>query len=169
MQSVILFTTVDSIRASVGLDAADVPDDLIQAQNLGMQFTLDLGTWYPGDYQADWIASGLNPAAPIGDDIVNITPAQRRGYMLSVYSMWFGAYAVIQTLLAIPQRISDGKDEIQRFQGINLEKMLARVKQNVDGVKDVILAEVNPPGVSVAAGLGATLVSPESYDPVTGQ
>jgi len=165
MATAILYTTIEAIRASVGLDEADVPNELILNQNLKMQFILDLDTWYPSIYEDDWIDSGFDPLSEGDASIVSIDALERKGYLLSAYSMWFGAYRLIETMLAVPQKISDGKDEVQRFNGINLEKILGRVRDNLVSVKTVI---VNESANTTTAVLGMSVAVSESYDPVTG-
>lgn len=165
MPTAILFTTIEAIRSCVGLDVADVPDELILNQNLRMQFILDLDTWYPATYEDDWVDSGFDPLDLSDQDIVAIDASERKGYLLSNYSMWFGALRLVESLMAIPQKISDGKDEIQRFSGINLEKMLDRVATNLASVKTVITNEASS---TTTAVLGVTRAESESYDPITG-
>jgi len=165
MATAILFTTIEAIRASVGLDVADVPDAIILDKNLRMQFILDLDTWYPAVYEDDWLNAGFDPLDESETEILTITPEERKGYLLSTYSMWFGAYKLVETLLAIPQKISDGKDEIQRFNGINLEKMLERVADNIKILKTTIKEENT---VESTVVLGMSRVASTSYDPVTG-
>lgn len=165
MATAILYTTIEAIRSCVGLDIADVPDELILSQNLKMQFILDLDTWYPNVYEDDWVDSGFDPLDTSDQDIVTIDAAERKGYLLSNYSMWFGALRLVESLLVIPQKISDGKDEIQRFSGIDLEKMLARVANNVSSIKSIVINEAASPSDAV---LGVSRAISESYDPVTG-
>ena len=165
MATAILYTTIESIRSCVGLDVADVPDELILGKNLRMQFILDLDTWYPAVYEDDWSDADFDPTDDSDSEIIAISPTERKGYLLSNYSMWFGAYRLIESLLAIPQKISDGKDEIQRFQGINLEKMLERVRQNMATVRTLIEQENTNTTYEI---LGVSRVESESYDPVTG-
>lgn len=165
MATAILYTTIEAIRSCVGLDAADVPDQLVLDQNLKMQFTLDLDTWYPAVYEDDWVDSAFDPLDDSDQDIVAIDASQRKGMLLSNYSMWFGALRTVESLLVIPQKISDGKDEVQRFSGINLEKMLERISTNLAAVKSII---VNEASSTTSAVLGVSRVEPESYDPVTG-
>lgn len=165
MATQILYTTIESIRACVGLDAADVPDSLITDQGLRIQFIIDLDTWYSGDYETDWDASGFDPLDVSDIDIVSASVVERKGYLLSAYSMWFAASKLLETLLVMPQKISDGKDELQRFSGINLEKMLERVKGNAASLKAVI---VNEAASTTTAVLGASRVESQTYDPITG-
>ena len=124
MTTAILYTTVEAIRTCVGVDGADVVDLMIQDQGLKIRFTSDLDSWYPSaSYVADWESSGFDPTEDTGVDIETPTTEERKGHLLSAYSMWFGAASLLQTMLAIPQKISDGKNEVQRFQGIDLEKI----------------------------------------------
>jgi hypothetical protein len=142
MTTAILYTTVEAIRASIGVDDDDVVDLMIQDQGLKIRFTSDLDSWYPGGaYVTDWEDSGFDPTEDTGVDIETPSAAERKGHLLSTYSMWFGAASLLQTMLAVPQKISDGKNEMQRFSGIDLEKIYERVLGNKAALKEVILQE----------------------------
>ena len=165
MATAVLFTTVEAIRSCVGLDVADLPDSIVMGQNLKTQFTTDLDGWYPEDYVAVWSAGGYDPTDATDQDIATPTAAERKAHLLSIYSMWFGAYRAIESLLAIPQSNSDGKNELRRFANIDLEALIKRVQSNVTLYKGVVLEEVSSVSAVV---LGPSVVGDTGYDPVTG-
>ena len=165
MATPILYTTVEAIRACVGLDEADLPDEVINSQTLKTQFTVDLDGWYPANYVDDWAASDYDPTDESDSEITATTAVERRGHLLSLYSMWFGAYRAIETLMVIPHNTSDGKNEIKRFSNLNLEKMLDRVRSNLEAQKGKILEELSSTSVT---SLSPVSSSSGVYDPITG-
>lgn len=165
MATPILYTTVEAIRSCVGLDSADLPDELITSQTLKTQFTVDLDSWYPGDYISDWSSADYDPTDESDPEIEATSAATRRGHLLSLYSMWFGAYRAIETLLSIPQANSDGKNDIKRFANIDLERLLDRVRANMQAQKQTILEEQSTSTTSLLAPVTSTS---SIYDPVTG-
>jgi len=165
MATAVLFTTVEAIRSCVGLDVADLPDAIVLSQNLKTQFTTDLDGWYPSDYVSIWSAGNYDPTDDSDQAIATPSAAERAAHLLSVYSMWFGAYRVIESLLAVPQSNSDGKNELRRFANIDLEALIQRVRSNMTLYKGVILEEVSSVSATV---LGPVVVEDTGYDPVTG-
>ena len=85
--------------------------------------------------------------------------------LLRLYSMWWCAYRAASMVFAIPEKISDGKAEMKRFNSIDLE-----------GIADEALLQANKYKVKLQEALGSAVVtssyslmgsaSPD-YDPVT--
>lgn len=168
MPTAIIYTTIESIRACAGLDEADVDNTFINNMNLRLQFMLDLDSWYEGSYTDDWEASQYDPTAQ-ANEVTQIQDSERKGFLLSNYAMWFGAHRLLETLLAIPQKISDGDNVVQRFNGIDLEKMLLRVDKNLSTTKNSILkGSASAATINEGSVLGVSRVTSTTYDPITG-
>lgn len=168
MATPILYTTVEAVQAALGLDEADLPANILTTQTLKTQFMLDMDEWYPGDYVDDWDASIYDPAEDALDQDILSAPsaADKTAMQLSIYSMWFAAYRAIETLLVIPEKVSNGKDEMSRPRTLDLKDMRDVVKGNVATYKRIIndAAAVT----SVATPLSPVKSTYSGYNPITG-
>lgn len=172
MATEVLYTTIEAIRSSLGLDEADVEDNLILNSSLRSLFILDLKSWYGTDFPTDWTSSGYSAITPTTDVPSSPSDVEELGMALSNYSTWFGADLLITTLLAIPKKISDGSDYIERFGNIDLKEMQKTVADKKLEHKR-LLAKVK--GITLYTGqqtstevLGANVVGNTAQDAVTG-
>ena len=166
----ILFSTTDAVRSCLGLDLSDLSDEMISSQNLKTRFQMDLGSWYVGSYVDHWTASGYDPLDDAADQEIADTPSEDllRGMRLSIYSMWFAAFASIDTMLTVTEKTSDGKNEVSRLRSIDFNAIREIVKGNLETAKSEILEDLAPttntldePLVPVSSDFG-------SYNPITG-
>ena len=168
MATPILFTTVEAVQSALGLDESDLPSSILTTQALKTQFLLDMDEWYPGDYIADWSASIYDPADDeLDQDILSAPSAvDKTAMQLSIYSMWFAAYRAIETLLVIPEKVSNGKDEMARARTLDLKDMRDVVQGNVENYKRIINAAAAV--TSVASPLSPVRSVYSGYNPITG-
>ena len=163
----VLFTTTEAVRSCLGLDESDLPDSTILNQGIKTRFQLDIGSWYTGDYLADWTASGFDPEEEVSDQEIYSSPsvAAMKGMRLSTYSMWFAASAAIDTMLVVTEKTSDGKNEVMRLRKLDMVKIRDIVRANLESSKETILEDV---GSVDSTPLGATKAEFSSYNPITG-
>lgn len=105
------YTTTDAVRGAIGLTDNEVTDEMLVDQNLSAALLLELGVWLP-THKAIYEAGRIN--APTADALTQYN-------MLRLYSMWWCACRAAKMVLAIPEKISDGKAEMKRFNTLNLE------------------------------------------------
>ena len=139
----VLYTTSDSIRASIGVDENDVSDAMIASQNLDMQMIERLSEVIP-TYESIYDGS---------DD------GERR---VELWCQYFGALSLLENaLLAIPQKIQANNDQLSRF-AVDFEL----VKDSLRSKLKILENKINPPVSAIVHGLIG--VSPAGYSPVTG-
>ncbi len=145
---VISYTSTDQIRSVLGLDEADIMDELLVAQNLEIRIRLALEKCIP-DYLT------LLAAKPEMADA------------LKVWAMWYGAVQVANSPLSIAKKLTTGKDAWVRFDvdwehlRVHATEQLRLAKKclkEVAGIKEE--ASLVFPGVGKAA---------PAYDPITGR
>lgn len=137
----ILYTTTDKIRNVLGCDDQDLPDAIIEQQDLDLAMEERLATVYPTHETAS------------GVDI------ERR---LALWCLYFGALQLIETSrLAIAQKIQANTDQIQRFD-TDFDALAATLARKVSKLESAM----NP----TLAGTTPTLFSRAvpGYDPITG-
>ena len=149
------YTSTEAIRACLGIDAEDCPDTYMTDSNLELELLTDLDGWLPTHAT---IFSEGNGATP--------TAAQLRyRNILILYSQWFGAYEMAKRFLTFPQIVSDGKNQINRFPKVELEKVAELAAAQMAKYKGLLDEEVN--GNVVVNQPPIMLVSTPVDDPVS--
>ena len=138
------YTTTAAVRASLGVDDSDIPDEYLLESGLDFELLLDLGEWLP-EYEE--IADGAGEPA------------------LRLYAQWFCALQVSTRKLAFPRMYSDGKTQVQRFYNFDLSEVTESAQQQVTKFKNLLLSFVDRE--EVAEPLPLFGVSTPSIDPVT--
>lgn len=114
----ILYTTSESVRAALGITEREVSDAQMSALNLDIQVELDLDIVYPDHATAKTDAEGGSA-----------TDGQVRIFrLIRMYCQYQGACLMLpgfQNL--IPQKLSDGGFEMQRFAKDDLDKTKAEI------------------------------------------
>lgn len=86
---------------------------------------------------------------------------------LRLYAMWFCVCLAGSAILAIPKKVSNGKDAFERFDATTLAAVIANANQKREAYKDLLLTLTDAqPDVPVFS-MGA--LSSPSYDPVTNE
>ena len=167
MATPIMYTTIEAIRASIGLDASDVPNSVFMDMDLNAKLNLDLGSWYSGDYDADWTTGGYDPTVPSSTNMEVLTDTQKKAYLLSMYSMWFGAESVVLARMSIPQSVSDGENTMSRFKTPDFDKLLEVILSHKMSTKSQIVALTTTTSTSSVI-MGTTSSTNNLVNPVTG-
>jgi hypothetical protein len=163
------YTTFDSIRAVLGVSAKEAKDESLGLPLFESQFLLEM---------AD-VDGGVGAVMAQYNVIAAITPATRTSLQKQLFDIvnMIAAYSVARSMLtgislAAPQKITDGKAAVERFDTDNFDK----VRQGVTGTYGQLLRRLKAvmvqlvPGVNIAArtdriyGVGVGL----GTDPVTG-
>lgn len=164
----VMFTTAEAIRGCIGMSNADIPTDRLLSQHLSIALSIDLESWYSGDYMQDWVDSGFDPVYGAFDQSMENTSVDKhKGYLLSLYSMWFGAYHCIMAPTSITQMYSDGENKSQRFGGYKHSELISVVKSNLKKYRNLLIEANN--GDTSYTILGPSSVGSSHPDPVTGQ
>jgi hypothetical protein len=148
------YTTTDAVRGYLGMDAEDIPEALLLAQDLGEQILVDLDEWLPthATVYADRLA---------GDD------QAKRFRWLKQYSGWYGAWLLANAPLAFIQKFTDGKTELQRFAKPDFRALSKHASGQAQRYRQLLLDAVAGSGAS--AGVSVFIgVSVPNYDPITG-
>jgi hypothetical protein len=130
----ILYTNTDKIRAALGVDDNDVKDARIVALDLEKELKLDFISWLP--LYSAFHTTSVAPSA---------TEAQRNiGDALVLYSMYYCATQVAKTLrLAAPQTVSDGKNALGRFDGIDWQALTINMKERAAFYRTLLLDQTH--------------------------
>jgi hypothetical protein len=154
MEQVTAYTDTNAIRASIGVDSADCEDSLIIDSNLELELEVDLEEWLPT--HATIFSTGNGSGATLSQKL-------QKNYLL-LYAQWFCAYELVCRFLAIPQIVSDGKNQINRFATIDLNQVKTLAGERKSKYRQKLDAAVNSSSVSQ---LTLMRISTPNYDPVT--
>lgn len=150
------YTTADEIRSTAGVDSVDVTDEMMRKLNIGVEMTLDLAKFLPD--HADRYAAGILPGATDEDRNVSVS-------IVAYCKYWGAAYLLGYMQLAIPYLIRDGKNELRRFEDIDLDALAERMSGKAKQHQEFIEEEVGSNEAAVAFGIMGSAVP--DYDPVT--
>ncbi len=137
----ILYTTTDKIRACIGCDIDDLPDEVVNGQDLDLQMEERLATVYPTHESAT-------------GDVV-----ERR---LALWCMYFGALTLIEdSVLALAQKIQSNTDQLQRFD-VDFEALKNDLRRKLGKLEPLLNTSLAGASHSVMGKAG------RGYDVVTG-
>jgi hypothetical protein len=148
----ILYTTTDAIRASVGVQVLEFPDTAFTNQDMATQVKVALTRYVP-DHAARYaagIAPGATEAAVQGSDL------------LKMFCLYWCSIRTVKMILAMRQKVSDGKQEVQRFQ-VRLSELLEALQDQLDEIIEDLSELIEGP-TTAGRIIG---VSKPAYDPVT--
>jgi len=155
-EAITAYTTTDAIRGAIGLTDNEVTDAMLVDQNLALELESDLLGWIPN--HAALYAAGLANGATSAE--------KQQAALLILYSQWFcAAQTVTLMTLGIPQSIADGKDELKRFQALDLDALMARAVSRRDMYKGRLQ---NTEGTTSPTEVSIMAISSPDYDPVAG-
>lgn len=156
MAQISSYTTTETIRACLGIDAEDCPDEMIVNSNLELELQVDLGEWLPdhATVYSDGSGSGATAAQKM-----------QKTYLL-LYAQWYCAAELAARFLLVPQIVTDGKAQMNRFSKIDLEKVAEKASARRGRYRQLLDEAVN--GASdPAASSKLMAISTPAYDPVT--
>lgn len=154
MAQVTSYTTTEAIRGSLGIDAQDCPDRVILDSNLELELEVDLDSWL-----------GAHAALHSAGVAVSATADEKKvkNYIL-LYSQWFCASEMAARFLLTPQIVSDGKNQMNRFARIDLDKVKKLATDRMSKYKTLLDEDVNGAASSIPSLISISI--PDS-DPVT--
>jgi hypothetical protein len=123
---------------------------------LDLELQEDLDSWL--STHAALYAAGEAPAA---------TDSEKRvKNLITLYAQWFCAFEVVSRFLLVPQIVSDGKNQINRFSKIDLQVAQNNAAARMQRYRTALDETVNS-AASAIAGVSIMAVSIPDYDPVT--
>ena len=141
MAITVLYTDTDAIRSVIGVDDADVPDEIITGQNMAMQMEYELDKIFPTH----------------ATDIYSNVLIERK---LQLWCMWFGGLRIAESPPAVAKRYSTGKDEFERFV-IDWEALAAKARKKLAELEEDLV----PTAVANVTLMGKAT---PAYNPITG-
>lgn len=139
----VLYTTVASIRATIGVDENDLPDQMVVDQNLHLAMLERLAEFYPNH-----------------EDLFDTTETIER--RLTLWCQYFGALELIEnTALGIPQKIQANNDQLSRF-AVDFEQLKADLRKKVTNLENRLQDKTSSAAVTIMG------LSVPNYNPVTG-
>lgn len=156
MQTVTNYTTTDAIRGCLGIDEDDCTDDTIVNSNLHKELLVDLDDWLPT--HSTLFDAGKTSTATATD--------KRIQNLIALYSQWFCAYEVACRFLLVPQIVTDGKAQMNRYPNFKLEEMANQAAARRDKYRSLLDQEVNDAPDPIGSAALFSVVVPD-YDPVT--
>lgn len=147
----VLYSDTDAIRAAIGVTDVELPDAMFGAQGLEMQMRVSLyrkvpthGTVYLAGMESDASAADVYAAD-----------------LLALYCMYFGAIRAVEMVLALRQQVSDGKQEVSRF-NVDWQKLTAALQRKLDEIGSALVEAVN----GTTSGVSYFGKASPDYDPV---
>ena len=136
----VLYTSTNAIRSAIGVDGADIENEMITGQGMASQMSLALGKFNP-THATDQFDPTKLPA-------------------LKLWCMWFGALRLAEMPTAIAKKFSTGKDEIERFD-IDWEELKRVARKNLAELQEGIAP-------LVSAGFSIMGKATPDYNPIEG-
>lgn len=152
------YTSTAAVRACLGMDEQDCPDSILLDSSLELELVIDLDEWLATHATIYTTGTAVSPA-PTDEEV-------RLKNLLVLYSQWFCADEIANRFLVAPQIVSDGKNQLNRFANVDLEKMAARAAARRAKYRAALDQAVNGAAPAVTS-VALMQVSTPSYDPVT--
>ena len=149
------YTTAAAVRGCLGVTDNELTDAMLSEQNLGLELEVDLKQWVP-TYSTVY-TTGMAIGAAEADRL--------SASYLTLYAQWFiAAQAVNLMVLAIPQMIADGQNDIRRFQQLDLERLQSAASDRARYYKRLLEEAMGT--ATAAASVSLLSKSVPDYDPV---
>lgn len=151
----ILYTDSDRVLSVTGLSPEDVSDPFIESKDLQRMLSVDLFPWLPTH-------------ATLYNESQALTATETQKYYgdcLILYCTYFCASKVVEALLGIMSKETDGQNEYNRFSSVDLRQLAQDLLTNASRYRHTLtdaLASNPVPNLQQF-----TVVAP-TYDPVTG-
>jgi hypothetical protein len=139
----VLYTTVASIRATIGVDENDLSDAMVVDQNLELVMVERLSEFLP-DYETLFDQSETN---------------ERR---LTLWCQFYGALQLLENAsLGIPQKIQANNDQLSRY-AVDFEQLKIDLRKKLVGLENKLLGRTSTTSFTVMG------ISQPNYNPVVG-
>lgn len=149
------YTTTEAVRGCLGVDQDDCPDRYMVDSQVALELSLDLDGWLPTHaalYTAGTAGSPTTAAKAIAD-------------RLKLYAQWFVALEFANRPLTVPQIVTDGKAQLDRFK-VDLKALAELAAQKVAKYKNELQNAVDGTQ-TVAPYTNYVNVATPGADPVT--
>lgn len=151
------YTDADAIRAAAGVSAVEWSDTQMADLNIADLLLDELDDWLTNHAAIHAAGTGSSPSI---EDVQKLR-------LLRLYSQWFCAAKLIGLGMAWLSGIEDGKNRMERFNRLDLDKLAKRTAANAAKFRGRLLAlESGKATTSTWNQFGK--VSP-GYDPVVGE
>lgn len=132
----IIYTDTDRVRSALGVDSKDLSDKQITDRDIEKELRLDLLSWIP-THGALYDEGQSDTATEVQ---VSIADA------LTLYSTYYCAVQVSRSMqLATPQKISDGKNALDRFANIDWKALQAYLSERMATYKAFLIDNTTTP------------------------
>jgi hypothetical protein len=148
----ILYTSTDAIRASVGVTVLEFPETAFTDQDMSTQVKVALTRYVPN--HATWYSEGTALGAT-ADQV-------HKADLLKMFCLYWCSIRAVKMIMAMRQKVSDGKQEVQRFQ-VRLSELLEALQDQLDEVIEDLIELVD----GTVAPHAVLSLSKPTYDPVT--
>jgi len=152
------YTNTAAVRACLGVDEQDCPDSILLDSNLALELLVDLDEWL-STHATIYTAGTATATTPTDDEV-------RLKNLLVLYAQWFCAYELANRFLTVPQIVSDGKNQMNRFAKIDLSKVAELSGARRQKYRAALDTAVNS-APDYTSGIALMQVSIPDYDPVT--
>ena len=149
------YTNTDAVRGCLGVDQDDCPDRYMVDSQVALELSLDLDGWLPTHatlFTAGTTGTPLPAAKAIADRI-------------KLYAQWFVTLEFANRPLAVPQIVTDGKAQLDRFK-VDLSKVAELAAGKVAKYKNELQGAVDG-SQTVAPYTNYVNVATPGADPVT--
>ncbi len=150
-----VYTSTDAVRGAIGLTDNELLDETLVNQGIDDELTVDLDNWLPT--HAALFAAGIAGSAT--DDEKRVVT------YIQLYSQWFVSAQILTVMsLTIPQSISDGQNEMRRFQQTDLDALRTAAVGRMAIYRKYLSDEI---GAVVLSSPVLVVGGRPTYDPVT--
>lgn len=149
------YTTTDAVRGCLGVDKDDCPDRYMVDSKVDLELSLDLDGWLPTH-------AALYTAGTTGTPTATVKAIADR---IKLYAQWFVALEFANRPLTVPQIVTDGKAQLDRFK-VDWKALAELAAQKVAKYKGELQAAVDGTTV-VASYTNYVNVAVPGADPVT--
>ena len=149
----VLYTDSTRILSVIGLTADDIPEAFFDQSDIERALRVDLYTWIPthaSQFVAQWDAA--------------TEEARFQSDCLVLYCTYFCAGKVLEGVLGIMVKETDGQSEYNRFASLDFKQLAKDLEEKAARYQQLLLSTLQTPVVQVSQ---MTVVAP-TYDPVTG-
>lgn len=149
-----LYTNSDRILSVLGLTSEDLDDTFFQSRDLARSLSVELFTWVP------------THASVYKADNVSVTDAERyQSDCLIMFCDYFGALKILEGVLGILEKETDGQNEYKRFSNLDIPYLTQKLTAEMARYKGLLEQAITP---TTTATVQFFTVSAPTYDPVTG-
>lgn len=149
----VLYTDSTRILSVIGLTAEDIPETFFDQSDIERALRVDLYTWIP-THATQFIAQWNNATEQ----------ARFQSDCLVLYCTYFCAVKVLEGVLGIMVKETDGQNEYNRFSSLDFKQLAKDLEEKASRYQQLLLSTLQTPATQISQ---LTVITP-TYDPVTG-